>query len=200
MFPGIYPDSASGPVLSRLCAPSVSAMSTISSQSSAAGFPESRPTASRSPAVGLPLVVVVGLALLAVPRVILHDLDLVHEGTFVNLLLVLVPLIVWLAVVLRARVGRPFTTLLAVGGVYGVLLAVTHQLLWNMGLDGGDLQLGGNLAGLSPGAQEGVFRVAGVFSSLFTGLVVGAVTGTVALTISAAAARAGRGSNTPPTV
>lgn len=141
-----------------------------------------------------------GLALLAVPRVIFHDLDLVHEGTFVNLLLVVVPLIVWIAVVLRARVRRPFTTLAAVGGVYGVLLAITHQLLWNVGLDGATLQLGENLAGLSPNAQEAVFRVAGVFSSLFTGLIVGAVTGAVALALTAGARRAGRRYQAPPTV
>lgn len=145
-------------------------------------------------------MVVIGLALLAVPRVILHDLDLVHERTFVNLLLVFVPLIVWIVVVHRTRVRRPFTTLLAVGGVYGVLLAITHQLLWNVGLDGVPLQLGGNLAGLSPGAQEAVFRAAAVFSSLFTGLVVGACTGVVALGLAAWVRRAGRGPQAPPTV
>lgn len=141
-----------------------------------------------------------GLALLAVPRAALHDLDLVHEGTLVNLLLVFVPLIVWIAVVLGARVGRPFTTLLAVGGVYGVLLAVTHQLLWTIGMDDAPLRLGGNLAGLSPGIREAIFRVAGVFSSLGTGLVVGAVVGAVALGVSVVARRAGRGRQAPPTV
>lgn len=159
-----------------------------------------RALGSRPPLVGLPWGAVIGLALLGVPRVILHDLDLVQEGTFVNLLLVFVPVIVWVAVVLRARVGRPFTTVLAVGGVYGVLLAVTHQLLWNVGLDGAALQLGGNLEGLSPGVQEVIFRVAGVFSSLATGLLVGAVVGVVALGLSVALRRKGHGPSVPPTL
>lgn len=163
--------------------------------------PAPAPAASpRPPAIGLPWAAVIGLALLAVPRVVLHDLDLVHEGTFVNLLLVVVPPILWIAVVLRARVRRPVTTILAVGGVYGVLLAITHQVLWNVGLDTATLQLGGNLAGLSPGAREVVFRIAGAVSSLATGLAVGAVTGVVALGASAAARRSGPGRQAPPTV
>lgn len=175
-------------------------MSTPSPRPSTSGSPTPQPRNPRPSAVGLPWVAVIGLALLGVPRVILHDLDLVHEGTFVNLLLVFVPLIVWIAVVLRARVERPFTTVLAVGGVYGVLLAVTHQLLWRITFAGVDLRLGGNLAGLSPGVQEVIIRVAGVLSSLGTGLVVGAVAGAVALGASVVARRRGQGSQTPPTV
>lgn len=175
-------------------------MSTPPPDPSTSGPPAPPSVRYRLPAVGLPWVAVFGLALLAVPRVVLHDLDLVHEGTFINMLLVFVPLIVWLAVVLRARVGRPFTTLLAVGGVYGVLLAVTHQLLWTVGMDDATPRLGGNLAGLSPGAQEAIFRIAGVFSSLITGLVVGAVVGAVAIGISAVARRVGQGPQAPPTV
>lgn len=130
------------------------------------------------------MLAVLGLALLAVPRVILHDLHLVNEETFVNLLLVFVPLIVWIAVVLRARVKRPFTTLLAVGGVYGVFLAVTHQLLWNINFEGTPLERSGNLAGTDSFLQELVFRASVGVSSLVTGLVVGAVAGLVALGLS----------------
>ena len=95
-----------------------------------------------------------------------------------------VPLIVWIAVVLRARVKRPFTTLLAVGGVYGVFLAVTHQLLWNINFEGTPLELIGNLAGTDSFLQELVFRASVGVSSLVTGLVVGAVAGLVALGLS----------------
>lgn len=178
-------------------------MNRHSPQSSASTPPSAPPTPGRPPAIGVSAVAVVGLALLGVPRVILHDLDLVHEGTFVNLLLVVVPLIIWIAVALRARAARPFSTLLAVGGVYGVLLAITHQLLWNVGFDGNPPRLGGNLADLSPGAQEVIFRAAGGFSSLFTGLAVGAVAGLVALGISALVAQRDRRDQrpeAPPTV
>ena len=174
--PAPYPSAAGGPAPYRLA--------------SAAGGPVPYPTrpaapaASKPPAIGLPLLAVLGLALLAVPRVILHDLHLVNEETFVNLLLVFVPLIVWIAVVLRARVKRPFTTLLAVGGVYGVFLAVTHQLLWNINFEGTPLERSGNLAGTDSFLQELVFRASVGVSSLVTGLVVGAVAGLVALGLS----------------
>jgi hypothetical protein len=133
-----------------------------------------------SRALGLPWTALIGLALLAVPRVVLHDLDLVQEGDVVNLLLVFVPLVAWIVVALVARVPKPFLTLLAVGGIYGVFLALGHQLLWDRGV-GDDATLGGNLEGtLSPATEDFVIRAFAVFSSLFTGLLVGAVTGLIA--------------------
>jgi hypothetical protein len=137
-----------------------------------------------SPALGLPWTALIGLALLAVPRVVLHDLDLIQEGDFVNLLLVFVPLLVWIVVALAARVPKPFLTLLAVGGLYGVFLALGHQLLWDRSV-GDDATLGGNLEGtLSPATEELVIRTFAVFSSIFTGLLVGAVTGLIAWGVS----------------
>ncbi len=55
------------------------------------------------PMLGLRWCVLVGLALLAVPRAVLHDLEIIHEGTAVNALLVAVPLLIWIVVVVRAR-------------------------------------------------------------------------------------------------
>ncbi|MEU4689547.1 hypothetical protein [Actinoplanes sp. NPDC023714] len=105
----------------------------------------------------------VPLGLLAVPRAVLHDLDLVHEGTAVNAALVFVPLLIWILVaVLRA--GNPFLTLLAAGGVYGVCLAVVHNVFWSP----------------APGAGELLLRVAMTVSSLFTGVAVGALCGVIA--------------------
>jgi hypothetical protein len=130
--------------------------------------------------LGLPLILLAGLALLAVPRAVLHDLEIIHEGTAVNALLVAVPLLVWIVVVVRARVPRPFFTLLAVGAMYGVCLVVVHQMLWDV-----DADLGGNLAGrLSPAAEEAVVRLFAAVSSLFTGLLTGAVTGLAAWLVS----------------
>ena len=136
-------------------------------------------TSSRRRSLGLPLVALFGLALLGLPRVVLHDLDLVHERTFVNLLLVVVPPVVWIAVVLAKRVPSPFLTLLVVGLCYGVLLALTHQLLWNVAFDEPPT-LGGNLTDLAPGAQTVIIRVFAAISSLFTGVIVGVVTGLIA--------------------
>jgi hypothetical protein len=129
--------------------------------------------------LGLPLIWVVALAALGVPRVIAHDLDLV--GPAVNSLLVFAPVIVWLVVVPAKRVPNPFWTLLAIGAVYGVLLAATHQVLWVYSYDGDPPSLGGNLAGaLPPGAEAVVLRVFAFFSSLLTGVGVGAAAGVLA--------------------
>ncbi|GAA0504629.1 hypothetical protein Ade02nite_70430 [Paractinoplanes deccanensis] len=130
--------------------------------------------------LGLPWIALAGLALLAVPRVVLHDLDVVQEGDAVNLLLVFVPLVIWIVVAVLAKVPRPFLTLLVVGAIYGVFLALVHQLLWDRSVGAG-AALGGNLEGrLPPGAEEFVIRTFAVVSSLFTGLLAGAVTGLVA--------------------
>lgn len=138
------------------------------------------PVPVRRRTLGLSFPVMLGLAALTLPRVVLHDLGLVHEGTFVNLLLVFVPLAIWIVTVLVARVPNPFLTLLVTGLVSGVLLVVTHQLLWDVAFADVTLQLGGSLADLAPGTQAVIMRGAAVVSGLFTGTIVGAVTGLVA--------------------
>ncbi|MCG5215534.1 hypothetical protein [Streptosporangium sp. KLBMP 9127] len=133
--------------------------------------------------LGLSITVVCGLAALGVPRVVAHDLKLV--GPFVNSLLVFVPIAVWLAVVLWKRVPNPFLTLLVVGTIYGVLLGVTHQLLWTESFDGDPPSLGGSLAGaLPPAAEAALLRIFAFFSSLVTGTGVGLVTGLAGWVIS----------------
>ena len=155
---------------------------------SADSSPSSRqPDQSRRPGrhtgLGLPFLAVVGLALIAAPRVVLHDLGVIQEGTFVNSLFVFVPPLVWIAVVLWRRVPNPFLTLLVVGAVYGVLLMLGHQILWTTAWDGAPPSLGGNLGGLSPTAQEVIVRGFAAVSSLITGTLVGAVCGLVAWAI-----------------
>lgn len=134
---------------------------------------------------GLPLPGIVALAALAVPRVILHDLHLIEEGTFVNALFVVIPPVAWILVVLLLRVPRPFVALLAVGLVYGVFLAAGHLLLWHHAFPEGAPRLGGNLADAPPLVGELVLRGFTVISSVVTGTVVGALTGLVAAGLSA---------------
>ncbi|WP_245579879.1 hypothetical protein [Brevibacterium album] len=126
------------------------------------------------------VLLVLGLALLGVPRVVLHDLHIIEEGTALNALFVFVPVVVWVAAVLLLRVRRPFLVLLVVGLVYGVLLAAVHQIFWATTFPGGPPQLGGNLAGLAPEVHSLIVRGFSVFSSLVTGTLVGAVCGLVA--------------------
>lgn len=130
--------------------------------------------------LGLPLIAIIGLALLAVPRVVMHDLGLIREATFVNALLVFVPVATWIVVALWRRVPNAFLTLLAIGAVYGVFLAIGHQLLWGWSFGENPPTLGGNLSDLDPGAQAIIIRSFASVSSLFTGVIVGVISGLVA--------------------
>lgn len=104
-----------------------------------------------------------GLGLLAAPRAVLHDLGLIQPRTGLNAALVVVPLIIWIVVAVRSG-AAPFGLLLRAGLVYGLCLAVIHNVLW----DGA-----GTLHPLLP-------RTAMTLSSLATGLTVGAITGALA--------------------
>jgi hypothetical protein len=134
----------------------------------------------RPHALGFSWPVLVALSALAAPRVVLHDLGVITEGTFVNALFVFVPPLCWIAAVLWKRPPRPFPTLVVVGLLYGVFLAIGHQLLWDSAFGGSAPSLGGRLAEAGPAAQEGILRTAAVLSSLVTGTLVGVVTGAVA--------------------
>ncbi len=128
-------------------------------------------------ALGMPLLAVGGLALLGVPRVVAHDLELV--GAVANAVLVYLPIAVWLVVVLWLRVPNAFRTLLVIGFAYGVVLAMTHQVLWTQAF-AEPPSLGGNLAGaLAPAVESALLRTFAFLSSVITGVFVGAVTGTV---------------------
>lgn len=135
---------------------------------------------SRGGRLGLPLIALFGLALLALPRIVLHDLDLISGGSLVNAVLVFLPPLVWIVVVLWRRVPNPFVTLLVVGVFHGAVLALTHQLLWNASFADERPALGGNLADLDADVQNVIIRFFAVVSSLFTGVVVAAIAGLVA--------------------
>src|SRR5699024_6490245 len=55
--------------------------------------------------LGLPMIGIIALALLAVPRVVLHDLGVITEGTWVNAIFVFVPPLIWIAVMAWWRVS-----------------------------------------------------------------------------------------------
>lgn len=136
----------------------------------------------------MPLLAIVGLALLAAPRVVLHDLGIITEGTVVNSVLVFVPLAVWIVVPLLLTVPRPFLTVLTIGILHGVMLAAIHQILLESSL-GGLPELDGNLADLAPAAQAAIIRVFSGLSSLVTGTAIGAICGLITWGLSALRAR-----------
>lgn len=129
-------------------------------------------------ALGLSLPAITGLALLAIPRVVAHDLG--GAGPVLNSVLTFGPIAVWLVVVLWRRVPNAFVTLVAIGAAYGLLLGVAHQVFWSTAFGGESPSLGGNLAGvLDPGAEGILLRVVAFASSLMTGIFVGAIAGAV---------------------
>ena len=131
----------------------------------------------RWPATAMRPWTVVALAALGVPRIVAHDLGL--AGHVTNAVLVFVPLAGWIGWVLWRRIA-PLPALLLVGAVYGVLLVITHQLLWTTAF-AEPPELGGNLAGrFSPAVQDLILRLASAGSGLLTGVLLGAVAGVVA--------------------
>lgn len=140
-----------------------------------------------TPGPGLPAAALVALAALGLPRVVVHDLDL--AGPAVTWVLALAPPIAWIAVVLARRVPQPFTTLVTIGVLYGVMLAVTHQLLWVEAHDGAPPRLGDRLAGAPDVVHAVVTRGGAIVSSLVVGAALGALTGALATGIDRARAR-----------
>jgi hypothetical protein len=132
---------------------------------------------------GLPFLALVGLAAIGVPRVVLHDLRVISEGDPLTWVLAILPLVVSIIVTLRARVASPFLTMLAIGTIFGVMLVITHQLLWDFAFEGDLPSLGGPAGVLIP-------RIAAVFSGLFTGVIMGVVGGLLAWGIQALTKRA----------
>lgn len=132
------------------------------------------PIAPRRRPLGFSPLALVGLAAVALPRVILHDLHLIAEGSPITWLLAVGPVALWIAVSLAKRVPNPFLTVLVIGAVFGVMLVVTHQLLWDVAFQGAPPTLGEGRGGaLIP-------RIAAIPSGLFTGAMIGAIGGLVA--------------------
>jgi hypothetical protein len=131
---------------------------------------------------------VVALALLGAPRVVLHDLGLGTHGPLAGLLAI-GPFAVWIFVTLRARCPRPLVTLLAIGVLYGCILAIGHHLF----MDDITPRFGGTLEGrLSPGVEAAFLRTALTVSSIFTGAAVGLVCGLFAVMLRSASRRGTR--------
>lgn len=140
-------------------------------------------TRTTSRPLGFSVPALFGLALLGLPRVILHDLRVIEEGSPITWLLALGPLAVWIAVAVAKRVSKPFLTLLVVGAIFGVMLMVTHQILWVSAYAGNPPALGeGPLASLLP-------RLASIPSGIIVGTAMGAISGLIAWAVQKATGR-----------
>ncbi|MCC9195087.1 hypothetical protein LOC59_15730 [Arthrobacter sp. zg-Y916] len=144
--------------------------------------PTTRNTAPARLYFGMPLTLMAGLALLGLPRVILHDLHLLGERSPGTWILAIGPVLVWIAVTVLSRSPRPFLSVLVIGLIFGVLLVLTHQLLWTSAFAGNT----------SPVLNSPAARIAAIPSGLMTGAAIGAIGGLAALGLSAAANRRSR--------
>ncbi|MEY8561146.1 hypothetical protein AALF85_10620 [Jeotgalicoccus halotolerans] len=124
--------------------------------------------------IGMRIIEIIFLVLLGIPRTILHDLSLIEEGTFINLLFVFVPILVWIVYILFRNDKAPAFSIFILCVLYGVILAVTHQLLWAHSFPG-YIQLGGNLSELSGALSTFIARSFAFISSLMTGALTGLV-------------------------
>jgi hypothetical protein len=126
----------------------------------------------------LPWTMIIGLAILGVPRVVLHDLRLA-DGLLIPGLLAVVPPLVWVVVLDRRRVRQPLWAGVSIGAVFGLMLATTHQLLWSDAFAGEPPRLEGNLRTLEPGVAELVLRIGAFISSIVVGLAIGLACGVI---------------------
>ncbi len=128
----------------------------------------------RQPRFGMPIIAMAGLALLGLPRVILHDLHVINEGTLVTAVLALAPVAAWIVVTVLRRSPRPFLTVLVTGVMFGVMLVITHQLLWDTAFEGTPPAIG------TSEASTLIPRLAAIPSGLVTGTAIGAIGGLIA--------------------
>jgi hypothetical protein len=130
----------------------------------------------------LSIAAIIFLAALAIPRVFVHDLHLASFDSLLYKTLAVGPLVVWLIVAIARKSKKPFYDFLLVGLVFGLLLALAHQINWDASWGNNTPHIGGNLAGkFSPLAEGLTLRTAAIISSVMTGLVFGSAFGLVAL-------------------
>ena len=128
--------------------------------------------------LGVSALTLILLSLLGAPRVILHDLSIMEEGSLVNSILVFTPMLIWIVFIVLKKVQKPFLSLLLIGFFYGIFLAIIHQIFWNTALDA-PIQFGGNLTNLPQALVNFIARTFAFFSSVTTGIVLGAIIGAV---------------------
>jgi hypothetical protein len=129
----------------------------------------------------LPVWIFLVLALLSAPRIIAHDSNVVDLDSLPYTILVVAPLLVYAAIALALRCWRPFYNFMVLGIFLGLVLAATHQLMWDIAWANDPPTIGGNLMNtFDPAVEELFLRSFAVVSSIITGLVMGALFGLIA--------------------
>lgn len=130
----------------------------------------------------IPLWVLLLLALISVPRVIVHDLDMMSTDSILYQLMAVIPLAICLGLAILRRNKRPIYDFLVLGLFYGIFLAAVHLALWDVSWGNNPPALGDKLKDvLDPVAEVALFKAAVLHSSIVTGIVLGGIFGLVAL-------------------
>lgn len=119
---------------------------------------------------GMKLIEIVVLALLGLPRIVLHDLSIIEEGSFLNSILVFGPVVIWFSYILVRNQEAPVWSIFILSCLYGLILALTHQIFWHESFPDG-VKLGGNLSHISMEVSTVIARFFALMSSLTTGLI-----------------------------
>lgn len=120
------------------------------------------------------MLALVGLAAIGLPRVILHDLHIIDSAHPLSWILTLGAVAVWVAVTVARKAPRPFLTVLTIGVIFGIMLVITHQILWGyLYADNPEFLNNDGIAG-------NVSRLAVIPGGLFAGAALGAVGGLIA--------------------
>lgn len=132
-------------------------------------------------AATFPYWLMFALAAVAVPRAVVHDLRLISFDSILYTALAIIPWLTWLVVALFWKTKKPLRDFIIVGLAYGLLLALTHQLLWDVSWGSNPPELHGNLENkFDPAVEAILLRTAAFISSIVTGLVAGLAFGLVA--------------------
>lgn len=119
---------------------------------------------------GMKIIEIVILALLGLPRIVLHDLSIIEEGSLVNSILVFGPVVIWFLYILVRNQEAPVWSIFILSCFYGLILALTHQIFWHESFPEG-VKFGGNLSHILIEVSTVIARVFALISSLTTGLV-----------------------------
>lgn len=140
-------------------------------------------TARTFPFTDMPWTLMIVLVVIALPRTILVDLDIVpQESSLLYYVLALAPFAAWLAVAILRPTRRPFRDFIVLGILYGVSLIVAHQVLWHApgavhSIPSDAIEFA---QGFSPGGQDLALRSYSAMISLGIGLGAGAAAALVA--------------------
>lgn len=136
------------------------------------------------PARDLTPFTMAALAALALAWVLLDQFGILEDGSTLSAIVAFLPFALWVAIVVWRQVPRPFSTLVRIGIIHGVMLAVVYQVMWDGTGSGYPPFIGNTVSEMPEIAREVVVRAFAVVTSVLTGALLGVITGIAAWGVS----------------